>query len=112
VEVELAGNPDRAEFVQVMRGRTSDPVRAKELMDQFPLEDMKTLRPEILGSLTIWRDDGEWAQAIFFTSEAEAREGERIEPPQAWQGVMEQLMKLGDQPEFLDIRRPVLHSPA
>jgi hypothetical protein len=112
LKVELAGDPDRAEFVQVMRGRTSDPARAKELMDQLPLEDMRALRPEILGSLTIWRDDGEWAQAIFFTSEAEAREGERIEPPQAWQGVMEQLMKLGDQPEFLDIRRPVLHSPA
>jgi hypothetical protein len=112
VDVELAGDPDRAEFVQVMRGATSDPARTKELMGQFPLEDMKALRPEILGSMTIWQDDGEWTQAIYFTSEAAAREGERRDPPEEWQAAMQELMKLGGEPEFLDLRRPVLHSPS
>jgi hypothetical protein len=34
VVVDLQGNPDEAGFVQVIRGRTSDPVRVRELMTQ------------------------------------------------------------------------------
>ena len=34
VVVDLAGDPDQAGFVQVMRGRATDPRRAREIMDQ------------------------------------------------------------------------------
>jgi hypothetical protein len=112
VSVEVIGDPDRAEFVQVMRGVSTDPVRSKELMGQLPLEQMKALRPEILGMTMVWQDGGAWTQAIYFTSEAAAREGERVNPPEEWAGAMEELMKLGGEPEFLDLRRPVLHSPS
>lgn len=112
ISVEMAGDPDRAEFVQVMQGRTTDTARSKELMARFRLEDMQELRPEILGSVLIWQDGGRWTQAIYFTSEAAAREGERSEPPEAWQTAMSELMELGGEPDFLDIRRPVLHSPS
>lgn len=111
VSAELAGDPDRAEFVQVMQGSTTDTARAKELMARLPLEEMKELRPEILGSLLIWQDGDRWTQAIYFTTEAAAREGERKEPPAAWQAAMQELRELGGQPDFLDLRRPVLHSP-
>ena len=112
VTVETVGNPDQAGFVQVMQGRTSDPVRAGELMAQMPLDRMKNFRPDILGSLTIAHDGGRWTQVIYFTSEAEAREGERQEPPAEWQRVMDELMKLDvEKPVFFDLRRPQLTSP-
>src|SRR5688500_8987764 len=36
VVVDLQGDPDRAGFVQIMQGRTSDPARARQLMTQDP----------------------------------------------------------------------------
>lgn len=111
VSVRTVADPDRAEFVQVMQGRTTDTARSKELMAQFPLEEMKELRPEILGSVLMWQHDGRWTQAVYFSSEAAAREGERKEPPEVWRTAMRELRELGGEPDFLDLRRPVLHSP-
>jgi len=113
VEVQTVGDPDRAGFVQVMQGQTSDMARSRELMAQFPFEEMKNLRPEVLGSLNIGHDEGRWTQVLYFTSEDEARVGERKELPPDWQVTMEELTKLsvGD-PVFLDLRDPVLNSPA
>jgi hypothetical protein len=113
VEVDLAGDPDRAGFVQVMQGRVSDPVRAKELTAQMSTADMAGFRPEILGSVLVGGADGRWTQVIYFTSEAEAREGERKEAPAEVQAVMEELMALNAGPaEFIDLRQPLLQSPA
>jgi hypothetical protein len=112
VTVDLSGDPDRAGFVQVMQGRVTDPDRARELMAQFPQEAMAEFRPDILGSVRIGHDDGRWTQVIYFTSEAEAREGERKEPPPEWQATMDEMTKLGaGQPDFVDLRQPVLQSP-
>jgi hypothetical protein len=113
VTVDMIGDPDRAGFVQVMQGRTTDLPRSQELMAQFPIEDMKALRPEILGSVMIGHDDGRWTQVLYFTSEAEAREGERKDPPAEWQATLGELMKLSvGEPTYLDIRRPILDSPS
>lgn len=112
VEVDLTGNPDRAGFVQVMQGRVTDRGRAKELVAQLSTEDMAAFRPEILGSVMINYDPDRWAQVIYFTSEAEAREGERKEAPPKVQAVMEQLMALSPEPpDFIDLRQPLLYSP-
>ncbi len=112
VTVDLQGDPEQAGFVQVMRGRVSDPDRAKELMAQVPTETMAAFRPDVLGSVSIGHDDGEWTQVLYFTSEAEAREGERKEPPPELRAAMEEMAKLSVAgPDFLDLRRPVLHSP-
>jgi hypothetical protein len=112
VTVDLTGDPDRAGFVQVMQGRVTDPGRAKELMSQIPAEAMATFRPDLLGSVMIGHDDGEWTQVLYFTSEADAREGERREAPPEMQAAMEEMTKLsvGDT-TFLDLRQPVIQSP-
>ena len=113
VEVELQGDPDTAGFVQIMQGRVRDITRARELMGQMSTEDAAAFRPDILGSVWIGHDGGEWTQVIYFTSEAEAREGERKELPPEMQAAMDELMGLGDgPPSFYDLRRPGLHSPA
>ena len=112
VEVDLTGDPDRAGFVQVMLGRVTDRERAKELVAQLSTEDMADFRPEILGSAMINYGPDRWAQVIYFTSEAEAREGERKEAPPEVQAVMEQLMALSTEPpDFIDLRQPLLYSP-
>jgi hypothetical protein len=112
VTLDLIGDPDRAGFVQVMQGQVTDPQRAKELMAQFPQDAMADLRPDMLGSVMIGHDDGRWTQVLYFTSEAEAREGERKEPPPEWRATMEELTKLSvGEPDFIDLRSPVLQSP-
>jgi len=112
VTVDLQGDPDRAGFVQIMRGRVTDTARAKELMDQMNASDMARLRPDILGSVSIGHDGGEWTQVIYFTSEAEAREGEKKEMPPEAKAVMDEMMAISDgPPEFFDLREPVLNSP-
>lgn len=112
VTVDLQGDPDQAGFVQVMQGRVTDPDRAKELMAQIPTETMAAFRPDVLGSVSIGHDDGEWTQVIYFTSEAAAREGEQKEPPPEAQATMEEMTKLSvGVPDFFDLREPVLQSP-
>jgi hypothetical protein len=110
VVVDLQGDPDRAGFVQVIRGRTSDPERAKQLMTQDP-EMWATFRPDVLGSLAIGHDGGENTTVLWFTSEAEARENERKEAPLELRATMEEMEKISlGEPEFLDLRTPVIRS--
>jgi hypothetical protein len=113
VTLELAGDPSRAGFVQVMQGRVTDAARAKEVMAQIPDDVWATFRPDVLGSLSVGHEDGAWTQVLWFTSEAEAREGERKEPPEVLRNTMEEMGKLsvGDT-TFIDLRRPLLQSPA
>jgi hypothetical protein len=112
VTVDLQGDPDRAGFVQIMQGKVTDAARAKELMGRMNADDMAGLRPDILGSVSIGEDDGEWTQVLYFTSEAEAREGERKEMPPEAQAVMAEMMKISvGPPDFFDLREPTLDSP-
>jgi hypothetical protein len=111
VEVDTAGDPSDAGFVQVMQGRTSDPDKTRELMASDPT-DFRELRPEILGMVTVGHDDGAWTMAIYFTSEAEAREGEKKEPSPESAEVMRQVGELMvGEPVFFDLKEPWLHSP-
>ena len=111
VTVELQGDPDRAGFVQVMQGRVTDAARAKEVMARMPSDVMAAFRPDVLGSVAIGYDDGGWTQVLYFTSEAEAREGERKEPPGELQEAMEEMGKLSvGETTFLDLREPLLES--
>jgi hypothetical protein len=69
-------------------------------------------RPDILGSLGIGHENGEYTAVLYFTSEAEAREGERKEAPPELQQQMEEMGKLEvGEPTFLDLGTPWLYSP-
>jgi hypothetical protein len=111
ITVDLQGDPDQAGFVQVMQGRVRDAGRAKEVMAQIPSDVMAAYRPDVLGSVVIGHQDGAWTQVIYFTSEADAREGERKEPPPELQNAMEEMGKLSvGETTFLDLRQPLLQS--
>ena len=110
VDVDVNGDPDQASFVQVMQGRGSDPERAKQLMAQ-DADKWAELRPDVIGSVTIGHDEGAYTMVMYFTSEAEAREGERKELPPELQAQMEEMNKLSiGEPEFFDLKQPILVS--
>jgi hypothetical protein len=111
VDLDLPGHPDRAGFVQIMQGRGSDPERAKALMAQ-DADKWREFRPDVLGSVTIQHEGGAYTMAIYFTSEAEAREGERKEPPPELRAQMDEMNSLSlGEPDFFDLKDPWLYSP-
>ncbi|MGH3786393.1 MAG: hypothetical protein ACRDRG_07520 [Pseudonocardiaceae bacterium] len=112
VVVDLNGEPDDAGFVQIIQGRGSDPARARELMGQNTAE-WAAFRPDIIGSVAVDHDGGAYTMALYFTSEASAREGERKEPPPELKAQMEQMDVLNvGTPEFFDLKQAWLYSPA
>lgn len=112
VSVDLHGDPDRAGFVQVMQGRGSDPDRARQLMSQDS-DKWAAFRPDSLGSLMIGHEGGAYTMVMYFTSEAEAREGERKEVPPELKATMDEMGKISiGEPEFFDLLQPQLVSPS
>jgi hypothetical protein len=112
VVLDTPGDPDRAGFVQVMQGRGTDPDRARELMSQ-DADKWAAFRPDVLGSVAAQYDDGAYTMAIYFTSEAEAREGERKQPPPELKAQMDKMNELTvGEPEFFDLKQPWLYAPA
>lgn len=111
VDVDLPGDPDAAGFVQVMQGRTTDPERAREVMNDDSI-DFEKHRPDILGSINVQHDGDAWTMALYFTSEEEAREGESKEPPPEMEAMMKELESLSvGEPSYFDLKDPWLHSP-
>jgi hypothetical protein len=101
----LGGGSDDAGFVQVMRGRVGDAEGFRKF-NQQPMEGLSEMRPEIIGGTVAIADDGDFTQTIYFTSEAEAREGEKKEMPEDVQRELQQAMgDMGDL-TYLDLRQP------
>lgn len=79
VTMFLDGGSDDAGFVQIIRGKVDDPSRLKAMLaDTASLHDM---RPDILGGTLAVEPDGSFIETVAFTTEAAAREGEKVEPP-------------------------------
>lgn len=111
VQVDVVGDLDTAGFVQVLTGRTSDPERSRELMNQAR-PPMAALRPDVLGGVIVGHDDGNWTRINYFTSEADARAAERTPPPSELMALMAEAAALAvGPPPFLDLREPFLQSP-
>jgi hypothetical protein len=112
VQVDVNGDPDSAGFVQVIQGRTSDPDRARQLMADDSSADWASFRPDIIGSVSVEHEGGAYTMALYFTSEEEAREGERKEPPPELRAAMEEMDSLSvAETTFFDLKQPWLFSP-
>src|SRR5688500_17793709 len=66
VDVDVHGDPDQAGFVQVMKGRGSDPERAKQLMAQ-DADRWAEFRPDVIGSVAVGHDEGAYTMVMYFT---------------------------------------------
>ncbi|MEI2698530.1 MAG: hypothetical protein V9E94_09310 [Microthrixaceae bacterium] len=105
VHVMAHGKLEDAHFVQVMEGHVTDRVRA-EALEREADPVLAEARPDLLGSVTAYYDEDNYADFAYFTSEAEAREAEQREIPPALAekfGEWEQLMKVD---RYLDITEP------
>jgi hypothetical protein len=112
VDLDLNGDPDNAGFVQIIQGHSSDPARARQLMAQDQ-DQWAAFRPDIIASLGAGHDGGDHTAVLYFTSEAEAREGERKGSPPELTAQMEAMRALEvGEPTFLDLRQPWMHSPS
>jgi hypothetical protein len=111
VTVDVRGDPDQAGFVQIMQGRSTDPERAKQLMAQDE-DKWAALRPDMVGSVVIGHDGGAYTMVMYFTSEADAREGEGKEVPPDMRATMDEMNKLSvGETEFFDLKQPAMRSP-
>lgn len=109
-DLDQPGDPGKAGFVQVMQGTSSDPERLYAIMTD-PSLDLASARPDILGRLTCLHDGGAWTMAIWFTSEADAREGEKKDMPPEAAERMAEVETLGDEPTYLDLTDPWMDGP-
>jgi hypothetical protein len=110
VQPWLDGGSDDAHFVQILEGRSDDVPRMHELMNRHSAE-VHEGRPEIIGGLMMDAGDGRFVDAIYFTSEDEARQGERKDMPEGMRADMEEGMRLMGEVTYLDLHEPVLVSP-
>lgn len=110
VTIMSGGGSDDAGFVQIIQGTY---VGDKDPADMdFDDPRLAERRPEIIGGLLAWDDSGHFTQAVYFTSEAEAREGERAsaaDPELSAQ--MNEWVAHVEGLTFLDLRTPRMVSP-
>ena len=107
VTVDLVGESSRPSS----RLAVASPTRAGQGAG-YEITDWAAFRPDILGSVAVGHEGGAYTMAIYFTSEAEAREGERKEPPPELQAEMEEMGSLSvGEPEFFDLKQPWLYGP-
>ncbi|MCA1692826.1 MAG: hypothetical protein LC733_11750 [Actinobacteria bacterium] len=106
VETTLAGGADEAGFVQVMQGKVRDRDRLRALEAEF-MPKMSQARPDVIGSVRAW--DGDFfTEAIYFTSEADARKGESSTN---FDGDFEEYASLVEDLSYIDLKSPWLRSP-
>jgi hypothetical protein len=108
-----SGGSDDAGFVQVMQGQVKDVEAMKALSAEMD-QSWGNFRPEVIGGITAVHPDGHgFTSAVYFTSEAEARVGEKQEVPAELQDVMarDQALYEGEM-TYIDLHEPWLSSPA
>lgn len=104
VTLMLDGGSDSAGFVQVIRGRVTEPDRLKMLMTDT--EMIHEMRPDIIGASLAFEDDGTFTETIAFTSEDAAREAERQDTPEMPAEVRETLDMAMQGATFYDLHHP------
>jgi hypothetical protein len=102
----LDGGSDDAGFVQVITGHLEDPAPLKAMAGHT--DQLREMRPEIIGGTLAISDDGTFFQTVYFTSEDAARQGEQVPPPEDVAAELEPMMAGAT---FYDLTRPWYTSP-
>jgi hypothetical protein len=104
----LGGGSDDAGFVQVMKSTGVDRVRLEVLDKQFEGVGASS-RPDLIGGLRVWTGPDRCIDVAYFTSEAEAREGEQKAPPPEVAEQMAEFETVMSDTEYLDLRESWLY---
>ena len=104
------GGSNAAGFVQIMRGHVTDPSKMAGIQSRTAEFEaaMAGARPDILGDVIVMHADGTYTDAVYFTSEQAARDGETNEIPAELQRLFEELMSAIAVDEYLDLKSPWL----
>ncbi len=102
------GGADAAGFVQVMEGTVTDRTKAEALETPEMLAQLRSARPDLIGSLRVWFARGAFAEAAYFTTEEDARKGESSSE---FSGPEHEFAELYGDMSFIDIRDPLLTGP-
>lgn len=105
----MGGGSDDAGFVQIMEGHTSDAKRMHEMLGEGG-DRIHEVRPEIIGGLLCTDTGDSYVEAIYFTSESEAREHEKMEVPDDLKPLFEEEMRLLGEVTYYDLHEPQLVS--
>ncbi|MDQ3709224.1 MAG: hypothetical protein M3387_08005 [Actinomycetota bacterium] len=108
VDLVNDGGSDDAGFVQVIQGKVTDVDRAREL-DRTMQDQMNDVRPDVIGGIVAWHpQNGRFTNAMYFTSEAEARAKEKeTSNASEFEEYMSEYQAIADgEPKFLDITEP------
>jgi hypothetical protein len=107
--VVRGGISANAGFVQAMLGRVSDPARVRELTHNLAALD-PAMRPDLLGGVVGIGNDGRFAQAFYFSSEAEARVGEQSEVPAEMAESFAEEQQLITEINYYDLTKPAIYA--
>jgi hypothetical protein len=102
----LGGGSNDAGFVQIMKSTGVDRERVARMDAEF--ERFAELRPDLIGSFRVWTGPDSCVEANYFTSEAEARAGEKKELPAEAQAMMAEFQDVMQNTEFLDLTDPYI----
>ncbi|MDQ3610031.1 MAG: hypothetical protein M4D85_00245 [Actinomycetota bacterium] len=110
-ETFLDGGSDDAGFVQVIQGHSTD-IDRMVAAEQDLSGLLREHRPDLIGGTLGWTQNGDFTETAYFTSEAEAREGERRleQGPDDLQAAFREWMGMIEQVEYLDLADPWLFS--
>jgi hypothetical protein len=106
VTVFLDGGSDDAGFVQVIQGKVSDRSLVDELLADT--DELRRMRPEIVGGTFAVGDDGSFTETVAFTDEGRARAGETVDVPAEVRQVLDQVLAGAT---FHDLHDPWFESP-
>jgi len=112
-EVDIFGRDGSgsAGFVQIVQGRVRDVERMRELGREMEASGIMAHRHDVIGgTIALHGDGGGYTMAVYFTSEADARRGERTEPPDDLRVLMEEEDALHESEQiYFDLPRPWLY---
>jgi hypothetical protein len=103
------GGSDDAGFVQVIEAKVDNMERMGELGREMEAKTPADYRPEYIGGTVAW-DDTTSVMVAYFTSEKEAREGEKLPPPEGMDALNEEMGKMMSDIKYYDLRDPQLIS--
>ena len=107
VETLLGGGSNDAGFVQVMKGNAH---RGRmHAMDRVFEAAAGSFRPDLIGGLRVWTGPQTYIEIAYFTSEADARAGEKKEPPAELRDMMSEFEDVTRDVEFIDLEDPWLY---
>jgi hypothetical protein len=102
VDTAFGGGTDRAGFVQVIQGHTSNQAELRRVGVEAE-DELRAMRPDIMGMVIGWHGDGGFTQVVYFTSQEAARAGEAAmqdsERMKQYSSLMDGEMTFFDLPE-------------